>query len=203
MAHPYFRSVAIFVLSSCATAGVSTSLQAQPYNEQHSRVQRDEPRRDARRTIHGPTTDNHHADQQNQHEHSHGHGNRAGQKGQQDLFRKNSSRNHIEHARDTGRAHSGAHRVTSHRPQQVPAWRDGPPIHAGPAPWHMPDPSPRFQRGGLLPAPYAGPGYYVAHPRHHGLRPPPHGQRWVRIGADYLLITIATGLIIDLVIHPR
>ncbi|WP_415832521.1 RcnB family protein [Kerstersia similis] len=54
-----------------------------------------------------------------------------------------------------------------------------------------------------MPAPYADPGYYVVYPRYHGLPPPSHGQRWVRVGADYLLVAIATGLIIDMVLHPH
>jgi Ni/Co efflux regulator RcnB len=33
----------------------------------------------------------------------------------------------------------------------------------------------------------------------HGLRRPGHGQQWVRVGNDYLLITIASGIIAGLI----
>lgn len=31
--------------------------------------------------------------------------------------------------------------------------------------------------------------------KRHGLRKPGHGQRWIRVGNDYMLITIASGII--------
>ena len=33
----------------------------------------------------------------------------------------------------------------------------------------------------------------------HGLRRPGHGQQWVKVGNDYLLITIASGIIAGLI----
>lgn len=36
--------------------------------------------------------------------------------------------------------------------------------------------------------------------RRHGLRQPAHGQHWVRVGNDYLLVGIATGLIAGLML---
>ncbi|MBB3999799.1 RcnB family protein [Aureimonas pseudogalii] len=43
----------------------------------------------------------------------------------------------------------------------------------------------RYERGGA----------YVSNYRRYGLRAPGRGQRWVRYGNDYILITAATGLI--------
>ena len=34
-----------------------------------------------------------------------------------------------------------------------------------------------------------------------GLRRPSHGQEWVKVGNDYLLISIASGIIASLIIH--
>ena len=41
---------------------------------------------------------------------------------------------------------------------------------------------------------YSGPRQYVDH-RRYGLRAPRAGQRWVRYNNDYVLVTIASGLI--------
>ena len=41
---------------------------------------------------------------------------------------------------------------------------------------------------------YSGPRQYVDH-RRYGLRAPHAGQRWVRYNNDYVLVTIASGLI--------
>jgi Ni/Co efflux regulator RcnB len=37
--------------------------------------------------------------------------------------------------------------------------------------------------------------------RFHHLRRPPHGYHWVRYGNDYVLSAIATGLILDVMLH--
>lgn len=50
-----------------------------------------------------------------------------------------------------------------------------------------------WQRGGYLPSAYRG--YYVRDPYVYGLRPAPHGYRYVHAGNDILLIAVATGLI--------
>lgn len=68
---------------------------------------------------------------------------------------------------------------------------------------HGAGPDDRYRKGDTLPQPYQGRRYYVSQPERYNLPAPGHGQRWVKVGADYVLITIATGLIIDLVIHPR
>ncbi len=36
--------------------------------------------------------------------------------------------------------------------------------------------------------------------RSYRLSPPPRGQQWVQVGADYVLIAIATGLIANIVL---
>ncbi len=46
---------------------------------------------------------------------------------------------------------------------------------------------------------YSGPTYVVRDYGHYRLRQPPRGYRWVRAGnSDYLLVAIATGMILDI-----
>lgn len=52
----------------------------------------------------------------------------------------------------------------------------------------------RWQRGHR----YYGPTYVVRDYRHYRLRQPPRGYRWVQSNNDYLLVAIATGIILDI-----
>lgn len=54
-----------------------------------------------------------------------------------------------------------------------------------------------WRRGGYLPPSYGG--VYISNYGAYGLRAPPRGYRWHRVGDDYLLTAIATGLIFDIV----
>lgn len=46
---------------------------------------------------------------------------------------------------------------------------------------------------------YGGPVYLVHDYRHYRLRPPPRGYGWVRADTnDYLLVALATGIILDI-----
>ncbi len=58
---------------------------------------------------------------------------------------------------------------------------------------------PEFHRGGYISREYRGRGYEVDYREHH-LSRPPHGQRWVQVGADYVLIAIATGVIANIIL---
>ncbi len=53
----------------------------------------------------------------------------------------------------------------------------------------------RWSRGHYLPRAYRH--YYVQDPYFYGLRPAPYGYRWVYVDDDLLLVSIATGLILD------
>ncbi len=55
-----------------------------------------------------------------------------------------------------------------------------------------------WARGERLPREYWGGQYVVGDWRARHLRPPPRGYHWVRVGNDYVLAAIATGLIADL-----
>lgn len=56
-----------------------------------------------------------------------------------------------------------------------------------------------YQRGGYLPYEYRQPRYYVSNwNTYPGLYAPPYGHQWVRVGSDFALMAIATGLIVHL-----
>lgn len=56
---------------------------------------------------------------------------------------------------------------------------------------------PRWERGHH----YYGPTYVVRDYGHYRLRQPPRGYHWVRANNDYLLVAIATGIILDIALQ--
>lgn len=54
-----------------------------------------------------------------------------------------------------------------------------------------------WQRGGHLPPTYRG--YVIQDYNRYHLRRPPHGYAWYRVGNDYLLAAIASGVIFDII----
>ncbi len=59
----------------------------------------------------------------------------------------------------------------------------------------------RYQRGERLPPEYRGSQYVVEDWREHRLSAPPRGYRWVQSGGDYVLVAIATGLILQVLLN--
>ncbi len=59
----------------------------------------------------------------------------------------------------------------------------------------------QYYRGDRLPYEYRHRNYVVNDWRSHRLSAPPHGHYWVQSGADYLLVAIATGIIVQLVLN--
>jgi len=57
-----------------------------------------------------------------------------------------------------------------------------------------------FYRGERLPAQYRHRQYVVEDWRGHRLSAPPRGYHWVQTGADYVLVAIATGVILQLLL---
>jgi Ni/Co efflux regulator RcnB len=55
----------------------------------------------------------------------------------------------------------------------------------------------RWERGHR----YYGPTYVVRNYGYYRLRPPPRGYHWVRADNDYLLVAVATGIILDVALH--
>ena len=60
---------------------------------------------------------------------------------------------------------------------------------------------PQFQRGRYIPVEYRNHQYVVVNPYQHRLYAPPRGQQWVQVGSDYVLVAIATGLIVNLILN--
>ena len=56
---------------------------------------------------------------------------------------------------------------------------------------------PRWERGHH----YYGPTYVVRDYGYYRLRQPPRGYHWVRANNDYLLVAIATGIILDIALQ--
>lgn len=61
-------------------------------------------------------------------------------------------------------------------------------------------PDRRFYRGDRLPVHYRDRRYVVDDWQGHRLSPPPRGYHWVQSGSDYLLVAIATGIIVQLLL---
>jgi len=62
-------------------------------------------------------------------------------------------------------------------------------------------PDHRFYRGDRLPMEYRGRSYVVNDWRGHHLSAPPRGYHWVQTGGDYVLVAIATGVILQLLLN--
>ncbi len=64
---------------------------------------------------------------------------------------------------------------------------------------HGPGPQ-RWARGDRVPRDYRGREYVIADWRPHHLEAPPRGYQWIGVGADYFLVGIATGIVLQSVI---
>lgn len=58
-----------------------------------------------------------------------------------------------------------------------------------------------WHRGDRLPPEYRHRNYVVDDWRDHHLNPPPRGSHWVQVGGDYVLVAIATGVIMQLLLN--
>lgn len=107
--------------------------------------------------------------------------------------------------------HHDRHYSHGHHKQYHKHHRRGPPPHArhrGPPTviYHAPPPrhmhrSSRWSRGDHLPRHYRVERYVVHDWEHRHFRRPPPGHQWMRIGGEYLLVGIATGIILDAVLN--
>lgn len=62
-------------------------------------------------------------------------------------------------------------------------------------------PNHSYYRGGYLPPQYRTRHYVVEDWHGHRLSAPPRGYQWVQSGGDYLLVAIATGVIVNLLLN--
>lgn len=60
---------------------------------------------------------------------------------------------------------------------------------------------PEWRRGGYVPREYRNRHYVVSDWRGHRLSAPPRGHQWVQVGGDYVLMAVATGLIVNLLLN--
>jgi Ni/Co efflux regulator RcnB len=58
-----------------------------------------------------------------------------------------------------------------------------------------------FRRGDRLPMEYRHRNYVVDDWRGHHLSAPPRGYHWVQSGGDYILVAIASGLILQILLN--
>ena len=113
--------------------------------------------------------------------------------------RSYSQRGHKHHHK-----HKHAHRH-KHKDQHHYAKRKrkvGPPPHVlgyRAVPPHAVRHHPRWKRGDRLPHVYLAPHYVVHDWNARKFRRPPPGHRWVRVGTDYFLVGVATGVILHAV----
>lgn len=63
-----------------------------------------------------------------------------------------------------------------------------------------PDPPPaRWSKGERVPQPYRGPQYVINDWHGYHLKQPPRGYQWISVGADYFLVGVATGIVMEAV----
>ncbi|HKB55562.1 MAG TPA: RcnB family protein [Ramlibacter sp.] len=58
-----------------------------------------------------------------------------------------------------------------------------------------------WHRGDRLPPEYRHRNYVVDDWRGHHLNAPPRGYHWVQVGGDYVLVAVATGIIMQLLLN--
>ena len=62
-------------------------------------------------------------------------------------------------------------------------------------------PNHSYYRGGRMPPYYRSHQFVVDDWRAHNLSRPPRGYHWVQSGGDYVLVAIATGIILELLLN--
>lgn len=110
----------------------------------------------------------------------------ADDRGRQDEFQRGDG-----HGNGHGRGHD-KHRDEDRFDQRDGRWNDRRPDYNARGP--------DFYRGGYISREYRSRAYEVDY-REHRLRRPPEGHRWVQVGADYVLIAIATGVIASIILN--
>ncbi|CAM3486960.1 RcnB family protein [Paracidovorax anthurii] len=123
---------------------------------------------------------------------SHGarHGDRDGRDGR---------RHELHDGRQAGPRHGPPPQAYHPNPHAGPGHRPGPPQHARAHGHRGAGPHHDWYQGGRIPPMYRSRHYVVNDWRRHHLAPPPRGYHWVQNGPDYLLITIGSGVIAQIV----
>jgi Ni/Co efflux regulator RcnB len=107
----------------------------------------------------------------------------------------------------TGFAFAQERRDGNERSRGEAGQRDGTPDRRGPPQWHQPQagergagPKHNFRQGDRLPRAQHQKRYVVNDWRARQLSEPPRGYHWVQTGGDYVLVAIATGVILQLLL---
>lgn len=104
-----------------------------------------------------------------------------------------------KHERSHGKSHYGKH-PGARGPHGHWQHRKAPPrVHYAPPQRHG-RAAPRWQKGHRLPAHYRHDRYVVRDWKARHFHRPPPGYHWVNVGADYLLVGIATGIVLQAVL---
>jgi Ni/Co efflux regulator RcnB len=108
----------------------------------------------------------------------------------------------------TGFAFAQDRRGGNDRPRGESGQRDGMPDRQGQPQWHQPQdgergagPKHNFRKGDRLSKAQHQKRYVVNDWRNRQLSEPPRGYHWVQTGDDYVLAAIATGVILQLMLH--
>ncbi len=86
-----------------------------------------------------------------------------------------------------------------HRDQ--PQFQPGQPVPGAWAQARGAGPDQNLREGQLLPRQFRSQQFVVEDWRRHLLCPPPNGYQWVQMGTDYVLVAIATGIIVQLLLN--
>jgi Ni/Co efflux regulator RcnB len=101
-----------------------------------------------------------------------------------------------QRARPNQNTHRPGQQPQSNRNEQQPRmYNDAHGGERGAGPNHS------YYRGGRLPSEYRTRQYVVDDWRGHRLSAPPRGYHWVQTGGDYVLVAIATGVILQLLLN--
>ena len=114
----------------------------------------------------------------------------ADERGRQDEYQRGNG-----HGQGRGQGHDRGHdnrRDEGQFDQRDGRWNDRRPEYNARGP--------EFHRGGYISHEYRSRAYEVDY-REHRLSRPPIGHRWVQVGADYVLIAIATGVIASIILN--
>ncbi|MDR2871323.1 MAG: RcnB family protein [Xanthomonadaceae bacterium] len=124
----------------------------------------------------------------------------SNQSSHQSSHRPAQSRPNERHASQRYR-YDGRHDSHAGPYRQGANYRSSSPGYGSPR-WESKGPRYHWSRGERLHAHYRGPVYAVNDYHYYGLRRPPQDYRWMRDGyGDFLLVAVATGIVIDLVLR--
>ncbi|MBK4998373.1 RcnB family protein [Pseudomonas sp. S31] len=115
---------------------------------------------------------------------------------QQNHPQQGQQQNRPQQGQQQNRPQQGQHQSSQQhtKPSNNQGYRD-PGFHPQPG---MPVPHSQWKRGHVVDPGYRGDRYWVTDWRTRHLPTPPHGQRWLHINGDYVLVAITTGVIMSI-----